>query len=55
MSCAKLGILEQHGVDLFMQAIPPLGVWRDLEVGAVLRHGGFPLGQLLITAIEAQP
>jgi site-specific DNA recombinase len=47
----KLGILEQHGVHLFMQAIPPLGIGWDLEVGEMLGHRRFPLGQLLIAAI----
>jgi site-specific DNA recombinase len=50
----KLGILEQHGVDLLMQAIPPLGVCRDLQIGKMLRHTRGPLGQFLVAAIEAQ-
>jgi hypothetical protein len=54
MSRPTGGILEQHRVDLCMEAIAPLGIGRDLEVGTMLRPTGFPLGQFLIAAIQAQ-
>jgi hypothetical protein len=54
MPCPKVGILEQDGIDLRMQAIPLFGLGRDLHVGKVLGHRGVPLGQLLIATIEAQ-
>ena len=54
MPCSKLGILEQHRVDLLMQTIPRLFLARDLHVRNMLGHRGFPLGQFLIAAIQAQ-
>ena len=50
----KLGVLEQHRVDLLMEAIPRFFLSWDREVGKVLGQRGFPLGQFFIAAIEAQ-
>jgi hypothetical protein len=50
----KLGGLEQHGVDLLMQAVPRFFVGGELEVRKVLRHSGFPLRQLLIAPVQTQ-
>src|SRR6266576_945321 len=49
-----LGILEQHRVDLLMQAVPRFSLGRDFQLWKMLGHRGFPLGQLLIAPIQAQ-
>ena len=54
MARPKLGIRQQPGVHLLVQAVARRCVGRDLEVGKMLGHGGFPLGQLVIAAIQAQ-
>jgi hypothetical protein len=54
MSRPKLEVLEQHRVDLLMQAIPRLWLGRDLQGRNMLGHRRGPLGQLLIAAIQAQ-
>jgi hypothetical protein len=36
-----------------MQAIPPVAILGDLEVGTMLGHVGLPLGQFRIAALEA--
>jgi hypothetical protein len=54
MSHPKLEILEQHRVDLLIQAIPSLCLGQDLRGGKMLGHRHVLLGQLLIAAIQAQ-
>ena len=54
VSPPKRGILEHHRIDLLRQAIPPLRIGRNLEGRKMLGHRGFPLGQFLIAAIQAQ-
>ena len=50
----ELGILEPHGVDLRMQAVPRCSLGRDFQLWNMLGHRGFPLGQLRIAPIQAQ-
>ena len=50
----KLRILQQHRVDLLMQAIAGLFLARAGEICQVLGHRGLPLGECLIPAIETQ-
>ena len=49
----QLRVLEQHRVDLRMQAIPCLPCGGDPQLRKLLGHRRFPLGQFLIAAIEA--
>ena len=54
MPCPKFRILEQHRVHQLMQAIPCPFLGRHLELRNMLGHRGFPLGQFLVTAVQAQ-